>query len=311
MNIDRIKEMLTFKVPLSSTVHRRAKARFNEKHLTAQRAKQVYLNLLSAYAVEFYLHCMGFETDEAGTESNDRLMREFADVADVMIKSVGKFECRPVLPGDRSVSVPLEARCDRKGYFAVQLNAELTEAHIVGFLKKVTTTEIPLEDWRDLDDFLQYASYLESPVQLSQWLENVFETGWETAQTLLSEPKMAWRGSTSAMENLRSLQVGRSIERVKRLTLERSGEEIALLVRLNPKIDSEMGIGVEVHPTGDRTYLPQDLKLMVLDEEGIAVMQAEARSTKNIQLKFSGETGEGFSVKVALGETSVTEAFTI
>ncbi|MGB3238489.1 MAG: DUF1822 family protein [Geitlerinemataceae cyanobacterium] len=311
MNIDRIKEMLTFRVHLSSTVHRRAKARFNEKHLTAQRAKQVYLNLLSAYAIEFYLHCMGFETDEAGTGSNDRVTREFADVADVMIKSIGRFECRPVLPGDRAVSVPLEAQCDRRGYFAVQLNAELTEAHIVGFLKKVTAEEVPLEDWQSLDSFLQYASHLESTVKLNQWLHNEFETGWETVEALLSEPKMAWRSSTSALENPRSLELGKSVERVKRLTLERSGEEIALLVRLSPRMESQMGIGVEVHPTGDRTYLPQDLKLMVLDEEGIAVMQAEARSTKNIQLKFSGEIGEGFSVKVALGGTSVTEAFTI
>lgn len=317
MNINFMREPLTFSVPLSRQAHERAQARFKQKHLTAQRAKQVYLNTLSAYAVEFYLHCMGFETEERGSELSDRVMREFADVADVMVKSIGQFECRPVLPGDVAVQVPLEAQCDRaatpqgsrRGYFAVQLNAELTEAKIVGFLKKVTTEEVPLENWRSLDDFLQYASHLESSVKLSEWLNNVIEAGWETAEAVLSPPKMVWRRGSA--NHWRSPVSGRSIERVKRLTLERSGEQIALLVRLNPKIESEMGIGVEVYPTGDHAYLPQDLKLMVLDEEGIAVMQAEARSTKNIQLKFSGEMGEGFSIKVALGDTSVTEAFTI
>lgn len=309
ININSMGESLTFSVPLSRQAHERAQMRFKQKHFTAQGAKQVYLNTLSAYAVEFYLHCMGFETEERGSELSDRVMREFADVADVIVKSVGQFECRPVLPGDVAVRVPLESQCHRRGYFAVQLNAELTEAHIVGFLKKVTAEEVPLENWRSLDDFLRYASYLESSVRLSEWFNNVIEAGWETAEAVLSPPKMVWRRGTP--DNWRSPVPGRLLERVKRLTLERSGEEIALLVRLNPKIDSEMGIGVEIYPTGDRTYLPQDLKLMVLDEEGIAVMQAEARSTKNIQLKFSGETGEGFSVKVILGETSVTEAFTI
>jgi Protein of unknown function (DUF1822) len=311
MKIDRTREPLTFSVPLSRQAHQRAQARFSQKHLTAQHAKQVYLNALSTYAVEFYLHCMGFETDERGSESSDRVIREFADVADVTIESIGQFECRPVLPGDLTVRVPLEAQCHRRGYFAVQLNTELTEAHIVGFLKKVTVEEVPLENWRSLDDFLQYASHLELSVKLSEWLHNVFDASWETVDAIFSPPKMAWRGSSADIQSWRSPQSGRWIERVKRLTLERSGEQIALLVRLNPKIESEMGIGVEIYPTGDRTYLPQDLKLMVLDEEGIAVMQADARSTKNIQLKFSGEIGEGFSVKVILGDTSVTEAFTI
>ena len=40
-------------------------------------------------------------------------------------------------------------------------------------------------------------------------------------------------------------------------------------------------------------------------------MQAEARSTKSIILKFSGEAGENFGIKVALGNVSITENFLI
>lgn len=309
MKINSIKESLTFSVPLSREAHERAQGRLRQTHLTAQRSKQVYLNTLSSYAVEYYLDCMGFETARQNCDQNSRVMREFADVADVEIESVGQFECRPVLPGDRTVHIPLECRCDRRGYLAVQFNHELTEAVIIGFLKKVRSEEVPLEDWRSLDDFLRYASHLEKSVHLSKWLDNAIDAGWETLEAVFSTPKMVWRRGTA--ENWRSPTSTSSLERVKRLTLERSGEEIALLVRLCPKFESEMGIWVEVYPTGDRTYLPPDLKLMVLDEDGVAVMQAEARSTKNIQLKFSGEMGEAFSVQVALGETTVTEAFTI
>ena len=41
-------------------------------------------------------------------------------------------------------------------------------------------------------------------------------------------------------------------------------------------------------------------------------MEAQTRSSnKNIQLEFSGEVGERFSIKVVLGDVSVVEDFII
>jgi hypothetical protein len=72
-----------------------------------------------------------------------------------------------------------------------------------------------------------------------------------------------------------------------------------------------MDIWLEVYPTPEQSHLPPDLQVMVLDDDGVAVMQACARSTKNIQLNFSGEPGERFGIKIVLGNTSITEAFII
>lgn len=308
MNTRNPAESLTFTVPLGREAHQIAD-RFRQRQFSMAHAKQVYLNTLAVYAVNFYLQCMGFETDITRNKSFDPVMQTFMDVADLVVKEVGTFECRPVLPNEQRVRVPEEVWQHRKGYFAVQLDDALKQAKLIGFVRQIQAEEIPLKQLRSLDDFLRYASQLQSAVQLSQWLQELFDTGWEAVDSLLSPPQMAWRGSQNP--NLAYRSTSTAIERVKRLTLERSGEEVALLVRLKPRTDREMGIGVEIYPTGDRIYLPQDLQLMVLDEAGAAVMQAEARSTKNIQLKFSGETGEEFSIKVALGDTSVTEAFLI
>ena len=299
---------LTFTVPLGREAHQIAD-RFRHRQFSLGHAKQVYLNTLAVYAVNFYLQCMGFETDRTHSESFDPVMQTFMDVADLVVKEVGTFECRPVLPTEEILRVPEEVWQQRKGYFAVQFDDALKQAKLIGFVRQIQSEEIPLNQLRSLDDFLRYASQLQNAVQLSQWLQDLFDTGWEAVESLLSPPQMAWRGSQNP--NLAFRSASTAIERVKRLTLERSGEEVALLVRLKPRTEREMGIGVEIYPTGDRIYLPQDLQLMVLDEAGAAVMQAEARSTKNIQLKFSGETGEEFSIKVALGDTSVTEAFLI
>lgn len=102
------------------------------------------------------------------------------------------------------------------------------------------------------------------------------------------------------------------VKRGKLLHLQQLDDKpIALLVGLQPTEFPEINISVEVYPTGGQIYLPQDLKLIVLDEAGEAVMQAQAKSTKKIQLEFSGEPEESFSIKVALGDVSITEAFVI
>jgi hypothetical protein len=52
----------------------------------------------------------------------------------------------------------------------------------------------------------------------------------------------------------------------------------------------------------------------VLDEAGVTCpeLQVQARSDDNwIQLEFSGEPGERFSLKLALGDVSITEDFVI
>jgi hypothetical protein len=315
MQINNIMESLTFTVALPREAHQIA-TQFRQQQLDSHKAKQVYLNTLSVYAVNFYLKCMGFEPDWKSSDSFNPIMQKFTDVADLNVKHLGKLECRPVLPDQQIVSIPLEAMNQRRGYFAVQLNEKLTTANILGFIKKASTEEVALTELKSLDFFLQYASQLENAVQLQQWLQNTFEAGWETIETLLSPPiiayrKMAWRSQNITSEPLTAVNSDLGVERIKKFNLEPTGEQIGLLVNLQTRTELERGIEVELYPTNHQVYLPQNLQLMLLDEYGKTVMQAEARSTKNIQLKFSGESGEVFSVKVALGETNIVETFVI
>ena len=50
---------------------------------------------------------------------------------------------------------------------------------------------------------------------------------------------------------------------------------------------------------------------MVLDEQGKAVLQAEAGNSEGLEFQFSGELGESFSVKVTLSDFSITQEFLI
>jgi hypothetical protein len=303
------KDYLTFTVPLTLKAHQLAQ-QFHERQSNPKKAKQVYLNTLAVYAVNFYFKCLGIETDLKASDSWNLVMQTLANAADLEVKELGKLECRPVLPEAKVCQVPPEVISNRIGYVAVRLDQSLTEATLLGFVPTVATEEFPLSQLKSLEDLPEHLSQIKQPqpvkegVQLGQWLHNVFDAGWEAVEAFFEPPtELAFRFRSSCQTH--------GVKAGKRLSMERVGEQVNLFIGLKPTADSEMDISVEVYPADGKTHLPQDLQLMVLDEKGEAVMQAQSRSTKNIQLKFSGEPGESFGIKVALGDVSITEAFLI
>jgi hypothetical protein len=94
------------------------------------------------------------------------------------------------------------------------------------------------------------------------------------------------------------------------LGMQVAGHPVALIIDLRPESDQEVGVFLRVCPTAGETYLPANLELIVLDKSGEVFEQAQARSADNrIQIQFSLEVGDHFSVKVALGDASHTEDF--
>jgi hypothetical protein len=310
-------DSFTVTVPLTLSAHAQAK-QFRYHQSDPDKAKRVYLNALAVYAVNYYLQCLGFETDWGGSASCNLVQQTLMDVADLNVKDCGKLECRNVMAGSEFVFVPEEVLTDRVGYVAVQFDETLRHAVLLGFAETVSECQLALNRMRSLDKLPRYLNQLKSaktvqkPVNLSQWLENIFDTGWQVVENLFAQPQPAFnfRGSdclsAQPLENP-SLAVSQS----KLLSLEPTGEQIVLAIGLQPTIKPEMEIWVKVCPSGTQTHLPPDLQLMVVDETGEIVMQAQARSTESILLKFSGTVGERFSLKIVLDEIGVSETFVI
>jgi hypothetical protein len=308
-------ESLAFMVPLALDAHSLAR-QFQRHQSDPHKAKQVYLNTLAVYAVNFYLQCQEFETDWEHCASQNPVIQSLADVADLEVKNCGKLECRPVLPDEEIVRIPPEVWEERVGYVAVKLDESLREATLLGFVDRAQTETIPLQQLRSLEELPEYLDSRQSSppktvVSLSQWLQNVFDASWQAVETLFEPPQeLAWSfRSPSLVQSPEQSAAG--ILRGKLLQWERADTLVALLVGVTPTVSSAMKISVAIYPAGGRTHLPQDLRLAILDEEGDAVMQAQARSTDSMQLEFRGEPGEQFSVQVALGDRSLTEAFVV
>lgn len=295
-------EPWTFTVGLALEAHSQAQ-RFCRYHSNPGKAKQVYLNTLAVYAVNVYLQCQEFETDLEKSSSGDPAMQALMDVADLVVKHCGKLECRPVLPNAEVVSIPAEVWDERIGYIAVQLSESLREATLLGFVEKVAKSKVPLSQLRPLQQLPGYLNTTRPTVKLSQWFENVFEAGWQAVEALLS---------TQPTELAFSFRSALEVRRCKLIDLGTPGQAVAVIVAITQSSERELDISVEVQPPNGQTYLPSNLQLMILDENGEAVIDAHARSdNKMMELEFNGEPGDRFAIKVAIGDVSVTENFII
>lgn len=96
------------------------------------------------------------------------------------------------------------------------------------------------------------------------------------------------------------------------LGMQVGGQPITLAVALVQKVNQTVGVRLQVHPASEAEFLPPDLKLVLLDHTGQVVREVVARQSDiYMQLKFSGASGEEFSVRVELGTARITEDFTI
>lgn len=299
-------EKLTFTVPLSFEAHAIAEG-FRQQQTNPRKAKQVYLNTLAVYAVDFYLRCMGFETDWAASDSRNPVLVRSLDVADLRVNQVGRLECRPVLPKAEILTIPTEVWTDRIGYVAVRLNQALKQATLLGFTQTVAQV-IPLTQLQSLETFLVYCSQRRraKAVNLRNWFAGKIEAGWLTLAALLKPqplaPAVGFR--TDALSITRWQQIN--------LGMQMTEHAIALVVTLPPEATSEIAIRVQLYPMGDRPHLPPSLKLLVMDETDQVVLDTVSREADNlIQLEFSAVLGEQFSVTVALGNTTVSQTFVI
>jgi len=308
--MNSITDKLTFGVPLSIEAHTIAQecSRGIPNNLKRQ---QVYLNTLAVYAVDNYLQCMGFETDWKASDSHNNLAIKLMNVADLEVKSIGKLECRPVLPKAEVCEIPPEVWEDRVGYVAVLLDPALKEATILGFTMQAAA-EVSLNQLQSLSDFLLYLSELEvvkslqkedssSLVKIGHWLDGVVDAGWQTIDHLLNPQQLGL-----AFRNAVSMTRGQKIDLG---VLDKIS--VALVVKIASESEGEVDILTQVYPVG-QNVLPEGVKLSISDESGEALLDVTSRDEDNwIQLEFSAELGEKFQIVVAYGDSSQTGEFEV
>lgn len=174
---------------------------------------------------------------------------------------------------------------------------------------------LPLPQWqRILSDaqqrqqlyaqWLQPATTLPSPrTNLSQWLQQQFEAGWEAVSSVLQQqPQLAYGLRDRAEPDANRVQ------RVRSVALE-AGQSALLMVQLEPGSGQSPKIRVRLYPTA--AVLPTPLSLALLTAAGEVVQWVAAPAhAEFIQLKrFSCPPGQPFWIQVAQADPVFLAAF--
>lgn len=141
-------------------------------------------------------------------------------------------------------------------------------------------------------------------VHLRQWLQNIFDAGWQSIESLLvgEEDNLALVFRTAGIKRGKYIDLGIRLD----------SRDVALIVTIKPEEAKTIGILLQVRSITNDTYLPDNLQLRLLDNDGEILYEVTARSADNvIQIEFEGELGEEFTVQIALGDLCVTEDFLI
>lgn len=275
---------------------------FAEEQITEAKKQQVYLNTLAVWVVNDYLEMMDIATDLVASDSWNSAMRLYSDLADLKLIGLGCLECRPLL-SDTCCYIPLDLPGDRLGIVAVKINLEEQEATLLGFTPTVKTGELTSSQLRSFEELLIYLDHKQNQANLSQWWQNIFEASWQPIEDLFTQksPILAFRHQE---------QVARG--KLVQLGIKPLEQNLALIIALNLKSPDEIQIGVQLYPTRESSYLPENVAIKILDEVGKPFMETVTRPNKTrIKLDFLAQQGESFSLNLEWGETSISEYFVV
>ena len=298
-------------LPLTELAYSTAN-QFAAEQANSDKAERVRLNTLAVWLVRDYLDLMGIPTNITGGDSWSPIMRMSADVADLEVTGVGYLECIPCQIPTSSYTVPPEVMNDRIGYIVVQIDDSLREGTILGFTSRVQNGVISqLQSWDSLlvhlDRLMSRVTVEETIVNLSQWLEGIFATGWETARELLSASEYNLAFSFRSAET----EIDNSLRRGKILDLGEALGRVILLVEVRDTESPEKIITLQLYPT-ESDYLPEQIQLQLLDDSDTVFAAATATSSDNyLQLQIHGAPGEKFKVEIIAGNSSLREEFMI
>lgn len=311
---------LAFTVPIDGKMIKIAE-KFSQQQQNLQKTREVYLNTLAVLAVDFYFQCMEIKTELEKSSGLDSVILSLMNTASLFVKDKGLLECRPVLPKDKFCYIPPEVLSERIGYMVVEIDEVDRQARILGFVKSVENEYLPLTRLSPLQDFLvalpelppviessneqpgifvgTAAKVTDSIVKLGKWFDGLFDNGWE-----LSVAKDISPVNFSEKEKVGGAKI---------IRLMHLSEPVLLIISQARLSQDEIEIILRLYPASESIFLLDGVKMALLDENDNSIPQLEkqAKASNWLQLRFRGNIGDKFSLRLSYEEDSVTENFVI
>jgi len=143
-------------------------------------------------------------------------------------------------------------------------------------------------------------------VKLSQWLEGQLTeaiAGWRTIEDMFRQGFFHGSVPGSFMGDV-------VIKRAKPIHLT-TDWTVALIIELKKLNNQEMSVVVRVVTTGEKPYLPEGLRLIVISESGESVEVTAHSDHDYLEQEWLYERGEQFQVTLSWNDIQITEDFTV
>jgi Protein of unknown function (DUF1822) len=333
---------LVFTIPIDGKMFKIAE-KFSQQENNKQKSRTVYLNTLAILAVDFYCQCVGIKTEPSKSHGLDNIMSSLMNTASLFVKDKGLIECRPVLPKEEFCEISSEVLSERIGYIVVEIDEGNRQAKILGFVKSVENEKLSLTQLNSLQEFLLYLHKLQAVsdgkistnkvgivdvaavskvndvatvskvnagiVKLSKWFEGLLDSGWEVELAFSDKLAVARDLAISSEDEIEKRESGAA----KFIHLQHPSEPVLLILRQTKISQDEVEIVLRLYPASESIYLLDGIKMTLLDEEEKSIPQLEKQSKANnwLQLRFKGNVGDKFGLKISLGEDSILEKFII
>jgi Protein of unknown function (DUF1822) len=142
--------------------------------------------------------------------------------------------------------------------------------------------------------------------QLNQWLQNIFESGWQALESQLGD----MTDTAFALRQTAAI-ASPAVRRVKALRL--NDRLLLLIVAVEPRSDGRLGIQIQVRSGDTNSALPPGLMITLQSAVGEVIQVVEAREADlAVQLqRFRCATGTPFCVQVQWDGGTIEELFMV
>jgi hypothetical protein len=287
---------LAMPFPITSAARRQARAYAAQYFISDTR--EIYLNTLTVLVADNYLRLLNFQTNLAQPQRWNAVDRLWNKASELELMGLGKIECRAVLAGQTVVFLPPETWVDRIGYLFIEVAVSEKVAELVGFLPaillKIPDAEVVMANLQPIDQMIDHLTDLEEftfpkefvsyqTTYLKNWLNNIYEAGWEPA--------------------LRDLSVTTGQKKI-------SLSEQVFVLQIYISQGSDKLTGVRVNVRAESGFLPKGLQVSVPDENEIH-METVNEPADLIVIPLELLAGEEFWVDLQIGTDSIREYFIV
>ena len=147
----------------------------------------------------------------------------------------------------------------------------------------------------------------QKPIKLNNWLGNDFreaeQQNWHPWHEILDTVQPSYR---YALKHIKG------VHRVKKITWD-NGCQMALVVHVARETNNEVDIRLQLYAISNLNDLQENTKMILLDDSDETFIEAQSQlGDLGIQLRFSADYGDKFSVKIDYGGNfSLTELFMV